>query len=124
MSVPDAARHAAERVALEECSGLGGSHRWTDIQAAIGRLQPGRLPGMLERGSPLASQLATGHEFASGTGLSPQTKEVRARPTRDCGRLCESELAQVHCVILQPLHQTTEDEQEEVVAVLREACGQ
>ena len=47
MSVNDRARHGADTVVFEEHSVLGFNYRMTDIQAAVGRVQLGRLPEIL-----------------------------------------------------------------------------
>lgn len=47
MSVPDSVRHNASQVIFEEYRELGYNYRMTDIQAAIGRVQLGRLPQVL-----------------------------------------------------------------------------
>jgi len=54
MSVPDTARHASQRVVFEEYSEIGFNYRLTDLQAAIGRVQLQRLPGMVARRRDLA----------------------------------------------------------------------
>jgi len=54
MSVPDTARHASSRVIFESYPVLGFNYRMTDIQAAVGREQLRRLPGLLERRRALA----------------------------------------------------------------------
>jgi dTDP-4-amino-4,6-dideoxygalactose transaminase len=54
MSVSDVARHASRRVVVEEYSEIGFNYRMTDLQAAIGRVQLQRLPGMVERRRELA----------------------------------------------------------------------
>jgi dTDP-4-amino-4,6-dideoxygalactose transaminase len=56
MSVPDTVRHEAKAVIFEEYPEVGFNYRMTDIQAAIGREQLKRLPGMLERRRILASR--------------------------------------------------------------------
>jgi dTDP-4-amino-4,6-dideoxygalactose transaminase len=47
MSVSDVVRHQANKVIFEEYPMLGYNYRMTDIQAAIGRVQLKRLPGLL-----------------------------------------------------------------------------
>jgi perosamine synthetase len=47
MSVNDRARHGADRVVFEEHAVLGFNYRMTDIQAAVGREQLHRLPGIV-----------------------------------------------------------------------------
>jgi perosamine synthetase len=54
MSVPDTTRHASQRVVFEEYSEIGFNYRLTDLQAAIGRVQLQRLPGMVARRRELA----------------------------------------------------------------------
>jgi dTDP-4-amino-4,6-dideoxygalactose transaminase len=49
MGVSDAARHASSDVIFEEYAELGFNYRLTDIQAAVGRVQLERLPGIIER---------------------------------------------------------------------------
>ncbi len=49
MSVPDAVRHIANKVILEEYVITGFNYRMTDIQAAIGIEQVRKLPLMIER---------------------------------------------------------------------------
>lgn len=49
MSVNDRVRHAANTVIFEEYPEVGFNYRMTDIQAAVGRVQLKRLPGILER---------------------------------------------------------------------------
>jgi perosamine synthetase len=49
MSVNDTVRHAANTVIFEEYPEVGFNYRMTDIQAAVGRVQLKRLPGILER---------------------------------------------------------------------------
>lgn len=49
ISLPNSARHAARVVEFESYPELGYNYRLTDIQAAIGREQLKRLPGILER---------------------------------------------------------------------------
>lgn len=56
MSVPDSVRHAASKVIFEQYIGLGYNYRMTDIQAAVGRVQLRRLPGMLERRRAVAAR--------------------------------------------------------------------
>lgn len=49
MSVSDVARHQSNQVVFEEYPVVGFNYRMTDIQAAIGREQLKRLPGILDR---------------------------------------------------------------------------
>ena len=62
MSVPDTVRHASATVIFEEYPILGYNYRMTDVQAAIGREQLKRLPGIVARrrraGGPVLRGLA------------------------------------------------------------------
>jgi dTDP-4-amino-4,6-dideoxygalactose transaminase len=60
MSVPDTVRHGARTVVFEEYPELGFNYRMTDIQAAVGRVQLGRLPDLL----PRRVELAAGYDRA------------------------------------------------------------
>ena len=56
MSVPDTVRHGSEKVIFEEYQLVGFNYRMTDIQAAIGRRQLERLPGLVASRRRLASR--------------------------------------------------------------------
>ncbi|KAB8144417.1 DegT/DnrJ/EryC1/StrS family aminotransferase [Chloroflexia bacterium SDU3-3] len=56
MSVNDRARHSAQTVVFEEHSVLGYNYRMTDIQAAVGREQLRRLPGIVARRRAIAAR--------------------------------------------------------------------
>jgi len=49
MTVSDSQRHSSSRVVFEEYAELGFNYRMTDLQAAIGRAQLERLPGLVAR---------------------------------------------------------------------------
>jgi perosamine synthetase len=55
MSLSDVVRHNAKRITAEHYAEVGYNFRMTDIQAAIGLAQLGRLPGFLERRRHLAA---------------------------------------------------------------------
>ena len=55
MSVPDTVRHAANAVIFESYPEIGFNYRMTDVQAAIGREQLKRLPGLVARRREMAS---------------------------------------------------------------------
>ena len=55
MTVPDAVRHASDRVVFEAYSEVGYNYRMTDMQAAVGRVQLGRLPGIVAARRRLAA---------------------------------------------------------------------
>jgi dTDP-4-amino-4,6-dideoxygalactose transaminase len=54
MSVPDTVRHGSNQVIFESYPTTGYNYRMTDIQAAVGREQLKRLPGIIERRRDLA----------------------------------------------------------------------
>jgi perosamine synthetase len=55
MSVPDTVRHKSNQVIFETHPELGYNYRMTDIQAAVGREQLKRLPGIVARRRELAA---------------------------------------------------------------------
>jgi dTDP-4-amino-4,6-dideoxygalactose transaminase len=56
MNVSAAARHVEQRVVIERYDEVGYNYRMTDIQAAIGLVQLGRLDGIIERRRELAQR--------------------------------------------------------------------
>lgn len=58
MSIPDTVRHQAGTVVFESYDEVGFNYRMTDLQAAVGRAQLQRLPGILERRRALADRYA------------------------------------------------------------------
>lgn len=58
MNVAAHTRHASDQVIWESYDALGYNYRMTDIQGAIGRVQLGRLDGMVARRRELAAQYA------------------------------------------------------------------
>jgi dTDP-4-amino-4,6-dideoxygalactose transaminase len=69
MDVPDTVRHASRTVVFEQYPMVGFNYRLTDIQAAVGRVQLGRLPDMLERRRARAERYS--RELAGVPGLLP-----------------------------------------------------
>ncbi len=49
MSVPDTTRHGSPQVIFEDYVEVGFNYRMTDLQAAVGRVQLGRLPEVIQR---------------------------------------------------------------------------
>jgi dTDP-4-amino-4,6-dideoxygalactose transaminase len=89
MSVPDTVRHAAKSVVFEDYPEVGFNYRMTDIQAAVGRVQLRRLPGLLEQRRELARRYdrAIGRVDGLETPFIPpearsnyQSYAVRVRP--------------------------------------------
>jgi dTDP-4-amino-4,6-dideoxygalactose transaminase len=56
MSVPDTVRHKSNQVIFESYDVPGFNYRMTDLQAAVGRVQLSRLPGIIERRRELAAR--------------------------------------------------------------------
>jgi dTDP-4-amino-4,6-dideoxygalactose transaminase len=56
MSVPDTVRHGSPQVVFEDYLTIGYNYRMTDIHAAIGRKQLGRLPELVARRRVLAAR--------------------------------------------------------------------
>jgi dTDP-4-amino-4,6-dideoxygalactose transaminase len=69
MSVPDTVRHLSKTVVFEEYPVIGFNYRMTDIQAAVGRVQLGRLPDLLARRVQLAENYT--HALGEIAGLIP-----------------------------------------------------
>jgi dTDP-4-amino-4,6-dideoxygalactose transaminase len=78
MSVPDTVRHSARSVVFEEYPLVGFNYRMTDIQAAVGRVQLRRLPGILDRRIELAE--AYTQTLSRIRGLEPPTVPAWVRP--------------------------------------------
>lgn len=76
MSVTDATRHGSKQVIFEDYDELGYNYRMTDLQAAIGREQLRRLPGLVQERRQLAEAY---HEQLSSIGLSLPTEPRWAR---------------------------------------------
>lgn len=164
MSVPDTVRHRADRVIVEEYRTIGYNYRLTDIQAAVGRVQLTRLPGIVERRRALAARYADLLADA-GVGLPCEPDWARTNWQSYCVRLpdgcdqhevmqsmldagvstrrgvmCshrepayrdsvhrhplnESESAQDRCILLPLYPDLAAEEQQVVVAALREALA-
>lgn len=84
MSVSDKARHNAREIIFESYPVLGYNYRMTDPQAAMGREQLKRLPGILARRRELAERY---HMNLSGVGLPVQPDWARSNWQSYCVRL-------------------------------------
>jgi dTDP-4-amino-4,6-dideoxygalactose transaminase len=78
MSVPDTVRHAAKTVTFEEYPEVGFNYRMTDIQAAVGRVQLRRLPGIVARRVELAGRYT--QALRGVRGLEPPAVPESTRP--------------------------------------------
>lgn len=77
MSVPDTLRHGSAKVIFEGYPVQGFNYRMTDVQAAIGREQLKRLPGIVERRRALADRYA--RRLAGIVGVTPPSEPAWAR---------------------------------------------
>lgn len=77
MSVPDTLRHGSAKVIFESYPVQGFNYRMTDVQAAIGREQLKRLPGIVERRRALADRYA--RLLAGIDGVTPPAEPAWAR---------------------------------------------
>ena len=77
MSVPDTVRHGARQVIFESYTEVGYNYRMTDLQAAIGRVQLERLPGIIADRRRLAALYTS--LLSAIPGLQPPVEPAWAR---------------------------------------------
>lgn len=77
MSVPDTVRHGSQTVTFESYPVVGFNYRMTDLQAAIGRVQLGRLPEAVARRRAMASRYAA--LLSNVPGVRPPEEPAWAR---------------------------------------------
>lgn len=87
MSVPDTVRHKAKTVVFEEHPVLGYNYRMTDIQASVGRVQLGRLPGVVTRRREIADTYRAMLSDAQWIGLPEEPAYARSNWQSYCVRL-------------------------------------
>jgi dTDP-4-amino-4,6-dideoxygalactose transaminase len=87
MSVPDTTRHTAKTIIFEEYPELGYNYRMTDIQAAVGRVQLRRLPGILARRRQLARRYLEMLAEIPGIALPVEPEWARTNWQSFCVRL-------------------------------------
>lgn len=87
MSVPDTVRHGSAKIIFEEYPILGYNYRLTDIQAAVGREQLKRLPGVFQRRREIAAQYHERLREIAGLGLPHEPQTVRSNWQSFCVRL-------------------------------------
>ncbi|MER8564441.1 DegT/DnrJ/EryC1/StrS family aminotransferase [Mesorhizobium sp. M0924] len=90
MSVPDTVRHGSTQVIFETHPVLGYNYRMTDIQAAVGREQLKRLPGIVARRRALAARYAELLGEAQWLGLVREPAYARTNWQSFCVRLPDS----------------------------------
>jgi len=89
MSVPDTVRHGASQVIFESYPMVGYNYRLTDIQAAVGREQLSRLPGILERRRRLARRYLDALRDVPGLTLPIEPSWARTNWQSFCVRLSD-----------------------------------
>jgi dTDP-4-amino-4,6-dideoxygalactose transaminase len=90
MSVTDTVRHGSKQVIFEDYDELGYNYRMTDLQAAVGREQLRRLPGLIAQRRLLAEQYRE-HLSVISAGLSPvEPRWARSNWQSFCVRLPET----------------------------------
>jgi perosamine synthetase len=77
MTVSDVARHNSSRVMIESYDEVGYNYRMTDLQAAIGMVQLGRLEEMLPKRRELAARYSSRLSLLSWLVLPEETAECR-----------------------------------------------
>jgi dTDP-4-amino-4,6-dideoxygalactose transaminase len=87
MSVPDTVRHGASQVIFESYPVVGFNYRLTDIQAAVGREQLKRLPGVVETRRALAERYRTLLSGVRGLRLPREPEWARSNWQSYCVRL-------------------------------------
>ena len=89
MSVSDTARHGSSRVEFEEYPEIGYNYRLTDLQAAIGREQLKRLPGIVSERRLIASLYHDQLRLIAGAGVPAEPDWARSNWQSYCLRLPE-----------------------------------
>jgi dTDP-4-amino-4,6-dideoxygalactose transaminase len=87
MSIPDVVRHGSPQVMFEDHVAIGYNYRMTDIQAAIGRKQLGRLPELVSRRRVLAARYQELLGNVEGVLLPAEPEWARSNWQSYCVRL-------------------------------------
>ena len=87
MSVPDTVRHGSQQVMFEDYLVIGFNYRMSDIHAAVGRKQLGRLPDVISRHRALATRYAELLGDIEGLGLPHEPDWARSNWQSYCVRL-------------------------------------
>lgn len=87
MSVPDTVRHGSNKVIFESYPELGYNYRMTDIQAAVGREQLRRLPGIISRRRELGDRYRELLRDIAGLELPFEPEWARTNWQSYCVRL-------------------------------------
>jgi len=89
MSVPDTVRHGSNRIIFESYPVLGYNYRMTDIQAAVGREQLKRLPGVVAVRRALVERYRGLLADVPGLGLPREPEWAKSNWQSFCVRLPE-----------------------------------
>ncbi|MGB3834557.1 MAG: DegT/DnrJ/EryC1/StrS family aminotransferase [Mesorhizobium sp.] len=87
MSVPDTVRHGSFQVIYEAYPEIGYNFRMTDVQAAIGRVQLERLPGIVARRREIARDYACRLAGIEGVAAPREPDWARSNWQSYCVRL-------------------------------------
>lgn len=87
MSVTDTIRHGSKQVIFEDYDELGYNYRMTDLQAAVGREQLRRLPGLIAQRRRLAEQYCERLSTISGLSIPTEPRWARSNWQSFCVRL-------------------------------------
>ncbi len=87
MSVPDTVRHGSSQVIYETYPEIGYNYRMTDVQAAIGRVQLERLPGIVARRREIARDYACRLAGIEGVAAPREPDWARSNWQSYCVRL-------------------------------------
>lgn len=87
MSVPDTVRHGSSQVIYETYPEIGYNYRMTDMQAAIGRVQLERLPGIVARRREIARDYACRLAGIEGVAAPREPDWARSNWQSYCVRL-------------------------------------
>jgi len=87
MSVPDTVRHGSAQVIFEAYPIVGYNYRMTDIQAAVGREQLKRLPGVVARRREIAGIYRRQMAEIPGLGVPAEPDYARTNWQSFCVRL-------------------------------------
>lgn len=87
MSVPDTVRHGSAQVIFEAYPIVGYNYRMTDIQAAVGREQLKRLPGVVARRREIAEIYRRQMAEIPGLGVPAEPEYARTNWQSFCVRL-------------------------------------
>ena len=121
MSVNDLQRHQASSIITEEYHELGYNYRMTDIQGALGLVQLGRLPQIIERRRALAATYDRELAGLSRLGLFQEPPEARWNHQTYAVRLMEADAAQ-RDALMQKLLDTGIATRRGIMSIHREAC--